>query len=325
VLLEPGRGGHHRLRWSAWWGGRCLRPEAAAWSGAPPMAMPGGPIRAGSIRMPRRLVHAHKLGHDVPAWRGFWCCATGWAGASARRSSFIPPRAWMRCRTEKRAKTPAWKPARRSSRTGWRRSLRTSARAGDLRRAVDHRRSGARSAQDARRQAPARRCSKRWSGAGQRACGRPRRWGAGATMSFWSLARAHAGDAGGSCADAGRPGPDGGLPLVGRPGIAHREHRRGAGGTRPNSGGSAGKGAKPPCSPAFMRAETRSRPRRGASMFAIIGIVVVFGSGHRRLSDGEGPHPGAASAGRVADHRRRGHGHAAGGQSDAHHQGIGPD
>jgi hypothetical protein len=37
----------------------------------------------------------------------------------------------------------------------------------------------------------------------------------------------------------------------------------------------------------------------GAFMFAIIGIVVVIWSGYRRLPDGEGPHGGAGSAGRV--------------------------
>ena len=40
----------------------------------------------------------HRLGHELPVWCEFWCCGTDSAGASGQPSSFIPPRAWMRCR-----------------------------------------------------------------------------------------------------------------------------------------------------------------------------------------------------------------------------------
>ena len=53
------------------------------------------------------------------------------------------------------------------------------------------------------------------------------RWG---DDEFLVICRTSArGDAGSACADAGRPGAHGGFSLVGRPGFAHGEHRRGAG------------------------------------------------------------------------------------------------
>jgi PAS domain S-box-containing protein len=102
--------------------------------------------------------------------------------------------------------------------TGWKRSSMTFSRA--ARASAYCGSPSIRPTRCARRTAPvpATRCSKRWSGCWPTGCGPPRRWGAGATMSSGSFARAHAGDAGGPRAGAGQPGPDGGLSLVGRPG-----------------------------------------------------------------------------------------------------------
>jgi hypothetical protein len=69
-----------------------------------------------------------------------WCCATTWAIASARRSCFIPPNAWMPCRTARQG--PAGIALRR-----------LYARRAGLWRALDHRGPGARLAQDAWRRA----------------------------------------------------------------------------------------------------------------------------------------------------------------------------
>ena len=78
--------------------------------------------------------------------------------------------------------------------------------------------------------APARPCWRRWSARwrnGLRPGEEMGRWG---DDEFLVISHERTGrDAGGSCAGAGRSGPHGRLPLVGRPRIAHREHRRGAG------------------------------------------------------------------------------------------------
>ncbi len=86
------------------------------------------------------------------------------------------------------------------------------------------------------------------------------------------------GDAGSSCAGAGRAGPYGGLSLVGRPGIAHREHRRSPGGSDRHSGGSAGKSESRNVFELSCGRKSDNIRAGGASMFAIIGIVLVFAS-----------------------------------------------
>jgi len=122
-------------------------------------------------------------------------------------------------------------------------------------------------------------------------------------------------DAGGACAKAGRTGQDGGFPLVGRP--PFNPVSMGAAQAKTESSlAELLESARERCCGVSMRGEIRSPPLRGADMFAIVGILIVFvqSSG---LSHGEGAHRGASSASRVADHRGRGHWHPVGGQSRA--------
>jgi hypothetical protein len=148
-------------------------------------------------------------------------------------------------------------------------------------------------------QAPARRCSKKWSGRWRTGCGRARRWGAGATMSFWFCRTSARRRCWRPCAGAGRTGQDGGLPLVGRPDVAHREHRRGPGGTGRNFGATAGK-SKAAMFSSFHAGGNRITAAPGGQACCHHRHCVVFGAviGGFLMEKG---HHGSLAAGRAAD------------------------
>ena len=128
----------------------------------------------------------HKLGHER-AGDGADPGAARRAGRADRHGGRLSSRREPGCAAARRdaAKAQTWRRARRSWKTGWQTVFEDFARGGQpfgvLWITVDQAHG---LAQDARRRAPARRCWKRWSRRWPTGCGRPRRWGAGATMSF---------------------------------------------------------------------------------------------------------------------------------------------
>ena len=260
------------------------------------------------------LVHLrHKLGHDVPAMMRALVLRDGLGGRIGQRPSFIPPRAWMRCRMESAAKARWWRRTRPSSKTGWERSLRISCKAGrasaclwiTVDQAHDLRKTHGAGACDAMLEKVERAMAN-----GLRPAEEMGRWGDDEFLVLShertpEMLAAHAQVLAGLARTADFRWWGDRVSLTVSVGAAQAEH----------DGSLVGllEGPRPQCFPAFMQAETTSRPRRGGKHVCHHRHCRRFRIGHRRLPDGEGPHPGSRSAGRVAHHRRRRHRHAAGG------------
>ena len=205
-----------RVPWS-----RCLAERKAEWN------------TAGLVHAKRGASLAqvrHKLGHTVPviAQRS-GSAQRAWANASARLCCFIRRRAWMRCRTAKRATcirdeeepAPNW-------RSGCKWNSTISSAAGPLGvcgSASIRRRNCARPTAPQ----PARRCSKRSTRPRPRTAARRRDWLLGERRVSRHCARAQRRNARWTRTNPHRPGAYRGLPLVGRSGFAHGERGRGAG------------------------------------------------------------------------------------------------
>jgi PAS domain S-box-containing protein len=65
----------------------------------------------------------HRLGHELPVMARILVLRDGMGERTGMAASFIPRQGWMRCPTRSVARVPAWKRARRTSKTGWRPGL----------------------------------------------------------------------------------------------------------------------------------------------------------------------------------------------------------
>src|SRR6266702_1634552 len=167
-------------------------------------------------------------------------------------------------------------------------------------------------------QGHAKRCWKSWSVLWQTHCGPAKRLAGGATMSSWlSLTSQRA-----RC-----------WRITVRSWPGWREHRIFTGGATAYRSLPASErqkphkvrrcpnflnGLNPPCRRASMRAAITLRSRREDRHVCHRRNFCRLRCGNRRLLDGKGSHGCACAACGTADHRRRLHGHSAGGQSSAY-------